>query len=67
MVAFAHIRSEKNKKKFFNPRTDGGRISAPGGRFFVDNGKTAARSAAKFGMTIPSFFLHIMCKLQLPN
>ena len=39
-----------------------GRISAPR-RFFVDSGKTATRSAAKFCMTIPSSFLHIMCKL----
>ena len=46
----------------FNPRTDGGRISALR-RFFVDNGKTAARGAAKFGMTIPLSFLHIMFKL----
>ena len=35
----------------------------PPRRFFVDSGKTAARSAAKFGMPIPSSFLHIMCKL----
>ena len=34
----------------------GGRISAPSRRVFVDNGKTAARSAAKFGMNISSFF-----------
>ena len=47
----------------FNPRNDGGgRISAPP-EVFVDNGKTAARSAANFGMTIPTSFLHIMCKL----
>ena len=32
-------------------------------RLFVDNGKTAARSAAKFGMTISSLLLHILCKL----
>ena len=31
--------------------------------FFVDGGKTAVRSAAKFDMTIYSSFLHIMCKL----
>ena len=30
---------------FYIPRTDGGRISAPLRRFFVDNGKTAARSS----------------------
>ena len=32
------------------------------GRFFVDNGKTVTRSAAKVGMTIPPSFLHILCK-----
>ena len=36
----------------------GGGGYPPPRRFFVDNGKTA-----KFGMTIPSSFLHIMCKL----
>ena len=41
----------------------GGGGYPPPRRFFVDSGKTAARSAAKFGMTIPSSFLHIMCKL----
>ena len=47
----------------FNPRNDGGgRISAPP-EGFVDNGKNAARGAAKFGITIPLFFLHSMCKL----
>ena len=63
---------QKNNKKIntvprvVNPRTDGGRISAPR-RFFVDNGKTAARSAAKLGMTIPSSFLHMMYNFWLPN
>ena len=52
----------------FNQRTDGGAdIRPPPRRFFVDNGKTAARSAAKFGMTIPSSLLHMMCKFWLPN
>ena len=55
----------------FNPRTDGGgRVSAPR-RFFVDYGKTAARSAAKFSMTIPLSFLHIInlvtSKVRLPG
>ena len=50
--------------KYVNSRTDGVEdIRPPPRRFFVVNAKTAARSAAKFGMTIPSFFLHIMCKL----
>ena len=47
--------------------TGGGRISALPRRFFADSGKTAARSAAKFDMTIPSSFLHVMCKFLLPN
>ena len=47
----------------FNPRTDGGGYPPPPRRFFVDRGKTTARSAAKLFMTIPSSFLHIMCKL----
>ena len=33
----------------------------PPWRFLVDSGKTAARSAAKFGMTIPSFLFYILC------
>ena len=45
-----------------HPRTDGGADIRPPRRFFVDSGKTAARSAAKFGMTISSSFLHMMCK-----
>ena len=47
-----------------NPRTDGGRADIRHPEvFFVDNGKTAARSAAKFGMAIYSSLLHTMCKL----
>ena len=30
--------------------------------FYVDNGKTVARSAAKIGTTIPLSFLHIVCQ-----
>ena len=48
-------------KVIFNPRTDGGGggISAPPPEFFPDSVKTAARSAAKFGITIPTFIAHI--------
>ena len=56
LVALQYQQFNNSQFALFNPRTDGG-----GG--FVDNGKTAARSAAKFGMTISSSLLHIMCKL----
>ena len=48
-----------------NLRTDGGGgyPLPPPRRFFVDIGKTAARIAAKFDMTIPLSLLHIICKL----
>ena len=51
-----------------NPRTDGGgQITAlPPLRFFPDSVKTAARSAAKFGMTIPTFIAHITRKILTP-
>ena len=49
---------------YFNPRTDGGGavIRPPPPRFVPDSVKTAARSAAKFGMTIPTFIAHITRK-----
>ena len=31
-------------------------------RLFADSGKTAARSAAKFGVPVPTSILHIVCK-----
>ena len=43
-----------------NPRTDGGAvIRPPPPRFFPDSVKTAARSAAKLVMTIPTFIAHL--------
>ena len=46
-----------------NPRTDGGGVYPPPPlRFFPDSVKTAARSVAKFGMTILTFIAHITRK-----
>ena len=42
------------------PHTDGGADIRPPLRFLADSEKTAASSAAKFGMTIPSSF-YILC------
>ena len=49
---------------YVNLRTDrgGGGYPPPPLRFFPDSVKTAARSAAKFGMTIPTFIAHITLK-----
>ena len=49
-----------------NPLTDGGAsIPAPSVSFFffVDNGKTAERSATKFDMSISTSILRIMRKV----
>ena len=44
-------------------RAPTGGISAPLPlRFFMNSGKTAARSAAKFGMTIYLSILRVVCK-----
>ena len=41
------------KRDCLNPRTGGGLISTPPPvRFFADSEKTAARSAAKFAITV---------------
>ena len=48
----------------FNQRTDGGAVIRPPPRFFPDSVKTAARRAAKFGMTIPTFIAHITRKFD---
>ena len=62
-----------NKSRYdgaINPRTDGwGRISPPppGVFFFVNKGKTAARSATKFAITNSSSFLHRLRKLWPPT
>ena len=44
----------RNWNTVFNPRTAGGRLSAPPPplRFFADSVKTAARSAAKFAIAV---------------
>ena len=48
-------------KNAFNPRTDGGgAVIRPSLRFFGNSGRTAARSAAKFGMTIFTSVLHMV-------
>ena len=47
--------------------TGGGGGYPPPLRFFADSGKTAARSAAKFGTTILSSILHMVCKFEPPN
>ena len=51
----------------FNARTEGEADIRPLRRFFVDNGKTAAHSAAKFGMAVFSSPFHIICKLWHPT
>ena len=43
--------------------TGGGGYPPPPLRFIPDSVKTAARSGAKFGMTIPTFIAHISLKL----
>ena len=40
----------------------GGHLSTPPWWFFRDSEKTAARSAAKFGIPIPTSIPHIVCK-----
>ena len=45
----------------------GGLISAPPLRFFADNAKTAARSAAALGIAVHSSFPHIVSKFLAPG
>ena len=45
----------------------GGAVIRPPPRFIVKSEKTAARSAAKFGMTIFSLILHMVCKFKSRN
>ena len=46
-----------------NPRADGGGAGIrPSLRFFMNSGKTAARSASKFCMPIQKFILRVVCK-----
>ena len=50
------------QKTNLNPRTAEGHICAPPPphRFFADSRKMAARSAAKFGITVHSSFAHLV-------
>ena len=52
------------KKQFplVNTRTPGGVDFRPPLRFFADNAKTAARSAAALGIAVHSSFPHIVSK-----
>ena len=47
---------------FFNLRPGGGGLFDPPLWFFADSGKTAAPSAAKFCIPVPTSILHIVCK-----
>ena len=52
------------KIQAFNTRTPGGGVDfrPPPLRFFADNAKTAARSAAALGIAVHSSFPHIVSK-----
>ena len=60
--SFCHFLLPAFSASRFNPRTDGGAGIRPPLRFFADSSKTAARSAAKFGIPIPTSIPHIVCK-----